>query len=208
MPGPTSSPRPQPGSPTGKTARSTAGTTTPKPASVSARTTRAFLVMGSRPSLPPQRSPLISPASCRASHHPSGLACLLLPSWHRDLNGGLVGDGDLQQSLHEQGIRSPRRRPCSQYVKGRLDALVSAYPCRSSAAATPAGKVTDAAGHFVTRADDLAAGKTATVKELAHLTAATREPQTKAILEARSPVISTSARATISLSWSRRAMEA
>ena len=37
---------------------------------------------------------------------------------------------------------------------------------------------------FVTRADDLAAGKTATVKELAGLTAATREPQTKAILEA------------------------
>ena len=37
---------------------------------------------------------------------------------------------------------------------------------------------------FVTRADDLAAGKTATVKELASLTAATREPQTKAILEA------------------------
>ena len=37
---------------------------------------------------------------------------------------------------------------------------------------------------FVTRADDLAAGNTATVKELARLTAATREPQTKAILEA------------------------
>ena len=36
----------------------------------------------------------------------------------------------------------------------------------------------------MTRADDLAAGKTATVKELASLTAATREPQTKAILEA------------------------
>ncbi|MGB1148831.1 MAG: ABC transporter permease subunit, partial [Alphaproteobacteria bacterium] len=36
----------------------------------------------------------------------------------------------------------------------------------------------------MTRADDLAAGKTATVKELAGLTAATREPQTKAILEA------------------------